>query len=129
MGSAEPPMRYSFSYKERLHLDTEFDKAIRKGRRIFHPAILIYALERADSKETRRLGLVTSHKVGTAVERNRLKRRLREIFRLNKHLLKGSCDYVFILRKDGVKLQYSKLKSIVLGGLQKEGFFNAKDDK
>lgn len=125
MGGPATIHRFRFSYNERLHLDNEFNDAIKKGRRISNPAILIYALNRSDGIAARRLGLVTSRKVGTAVERNRLKRILREIFRLNKHNIAESTDIVFILRKAGVKLKYQVMKAIILDGLKNEGFYDA----
>lgn len=74
-----------------------------------HPALFIFICPRNDNRELRRLGLITSRRVGTAVERNRLKRMLREIFRLNKHLLIPGIDMVFVLRRGGVGLSMKKL--------------------
>ncbi len=74
----------------------------------------------------RRLGLVTSRKVGTAVERNRVKRLLRELFRLNKHLLLPGIDMVFILRRGAVGLSLEKLSAILFGLWQTAGALSAK---
>ena len=48
-----------------------------------------------------RLGVVASKKVGNAVERARAKRRLREVFRLNRHLLPPGfrADVVLVARR------------------------------
>ncbi len=49
----------------------------------------------------RRLGLVVGRRVAkTAVRRNRMKRLLREFFRLNKHRLPASQDILIVARKD-----------------------------
>lgn len=47
----------------------------------------------------RRLGVIASRRVGNAVQRNRAKRRLREVFRLNQDRLPGSCDVVLVARR------------------------------
>jgi len=45
-----------------------------------------------------RLGVVTSRKVGGAVQRVRARRLLREVFRINRHLLRGPYDVVLVAR-------------------------------
>ena len=67
------------------------------------------------------MGLVTGRKVGGAVERNRIKRRLREIFRLNKHRLAPGLDIVFVPRPAACGLGYEELKSAVIGLFTKAG--------
>jgi ribonuclease P protein component len=57
----------------------------KKGVNLENRNIRILAYIRKDGKDLRRLGLVTPKRVGTAVIRNRTKRRLREIFRTNKY--------------------------------------------
>ena len=79
-----------------------------------HPAVFIYVLLRQDDPLNRRLGLVTSSKVGIAVKRNLIKRRLREIFRINKHKFKFGTDIVFILRKGADKFDFHKLEEGIL---------------
>lgn len=49
--------------------------------------------------EHSRLGLTVSRKVGNAVERNRIKRLIREYFRLNRHLLGRPLDVNVIARQ------------------------------
>lgn len=84
-----------------------------------HPAVFIYVLPAQDGSQNRRLGLITSSKVGIAVKRNLIKRRLREIFRLNKHKIKPGTDIVFILRKGADKFEFHKLEEAILSLLGK----------
>ena len=112
---------YSFSRKEKLHLQHDFKRVFQTGRKLAHPAIFIYIGRRPDELETRRLGLVTSRKLGSAVERNRLKRRLREIFRLSKHDLSPAIDVIFVPRPGACGLNYEALRSAVLGLFAKAG--------
>ncbi len=46
----------------------------------------------------RRLGVVSSRRVGGAVARNRARRRLREVFRQNRERLTGEADVVLVAR-------------------------------
>ena len=54
----------------------------------------------------KRLGIITSKKIGNAVARNRAKRKIREIFRQIKHRIEPALDIVIISGKDVVKLPY-----------------------
>jgi len=46
-----------------------------------------------------RLGIVAKKEIGPATFRNRMKRYLREFFRLHKHQIKGSCDIILMIKK------------------------------
>jgi ribonuclease P protein component len=106
--------KFSFAYFERLHIQSDFNKVFKNGLRLESKAVRILAYIRKDGQDLRRLGLVTSKRVGTAVVRNRTKRRLREIFRTNKHLLEPGLDLIFILKPETALLDYKKLESLVL---------------
>jgi ribonuclease P protein component len=119
--------RLTFNYKEKLHLQKDFKRVFKTGRRLAHPAILIYVCRRGDLSDTRRLGLVTGRKIGGAVERNRVKRRLREIFRLNKDRFIPSLDMVCIPKPGICALDYETLRNTVLGLLKNAGVFTQAD--
>jgi len=53
-----------------------------------------------------RLGITVSKKVGSAVKRNRIKRLVREFFRLHASRLSTSQDFVIIAKKDASLLKY-----------------------
>lgn len=66
-----------------------------------------------------RCGFSVSKRVGKAVIRNRVKRRLREIIRLT--LLKGGWDIIFIARAGAADADYANLKKSVEGLLSRAG--------
>ena len=116
---------FSFSYNERLHSQRDFNKVFKNGKKLENKAIKIMAYKRDDG-QIRRLGLITPKKVGTAVVRNRTKRRLREIFRTNKHSLETGLDLLFISKPETASLDYNSLKRDLTaarkrGILQKSG--------
>lgn len=113
--------RYTFRHAEKLHLQKDFQRVLKSGRRLAHPAIFIFIFVRQDGSSIRRLGLITGRKLGTAVERNRLKRRLRELFRLHKQHLVPGVDVIFLPRSGAPGLNYRQLESVVLSLLSKAG--------
>jgi len=102
---------YNFRWKEKLHSRRDFGNVLRKGRKFFHPAFLVYVYERNDGDEIVRLGLITSRKVGNAVERNYVKRRSREVFRTTKHLLKPGVDVAIAAKPPAVKLDFCSINT------------------
>ena len=65
-----------------------------------------------------RLGITVSRRVGNAVERNRVKRLIREYFRLNRVFLPYNYDYSVIAKRGAAQLSsseiYSQLKRVFL---------------
>ena len=57
-----------------------------------------------------RAGLITSGRVGSAVIRNRVRRRLREIVRRHQHELRQGIWFVIIARQDAATASYGALK-------------------
>jgi ribonuclease P protein component len=102
-----------------LHRD--FQRVLKTGRRLVHPALFIYVYSRSEGTPLRRLGLVTSRKVGGAVQRNRVKRLLREIFRLHKHEVAPATDIIFMPKAPAVRLDFRQLSEIVLSALREAG--------
>jgi ribonuclease P protein component len=105
---------FSFAYSERLHIQKDFNKVFKSGLRLENKNIRVLVYKRDDGRVVRRLGLVTPKKVGTVVVRNRTKRRLREIFRTNKHLMGPGLDLIFVSRRETASLDYNSLKTIIL---------------
>ncbi|HEX8961056.1 MAG TPA: ribonuclease P protein component [Geobacteraceae bacterium] len=95
-----------FPKHERLLHRSDFVRISGQGEKI-HSANFIILWERA-SGETVRVGITVSGKVGNAVVRNRLKRLIREFYRLNKALF-APADYNIIAKKGAASLDFSAL--------------------
>ena len=91
-------MNESFRPHERIRKRKDFSYIYRKGSRYRGKYFILICL----SNELRysRMAVVASKKTGNAVVRNRIKRRIRALFRTHKHLLTVSLDMVFIVRRE-----------------------------
>ena len=61
-----------------------------------------------------RVGIVVSKKIGNAVKRNKVKRRIREIVRLNQKYLPVGFDIVIISRRNAYNANFRYLKRDIL---------------
>ena len=98
---------------ESLKKNKEFKKVYDNGKSYATRNLVIYSLSYEKGKKNR-YGLSVSRKIGNAVVRNKLKRRLREIIRdFEKEKDFKGYDIIFIARKPVVKLDYQFLKKDV----------------
>ncbi|MGH2857663.1 MAG: ribonuclease P protein component [Solirubrobacteraceae bacterium] len=88
----------------RLSRSAEFDRVFRHGRSHAGRDLVVYVFPSADGAAPPRLGLSVSRKVGGAVERNRVKRLLREAFARESVRLPDGTDVVVIARKGAHEL-------------------------
>lgn len=79
--SAEPGARRKFPRSVRLLRHADFERVYRQGRRHFSPHMTMFYMQR-NSGEGLRVGFTVSRALGGAVDRNRMKRRIREAVRL-----------------------------------------------
>jgi ribonuclease P protein component len=96
-----------FRSVDRLKKRYEFRRVQLSGRRIHTPHFLVVV--QANALPNTRLGITVTKKVGTAVERNRIKRVVREVFRRNRFLFPASHDVVFIAKRDAKGITYQAL--------------------
>ncbi len=81
----------------RLSRNTEFERVYRQGRSHANRHLVLYAFPRAEDG-TARLGISVSRKVGGAVDRNRVKRLLREAFAGHRATIRQPYDFVIVAR-------------------------------
>jgi ribonuclease P protein component len=85
--------------RHRLSRSRDFDAVYRKGRSVSTRYLVLYAFRREEEGENEpRLGLAVSRQLGSAVERNRLKRRLRAAWEELDDAVPSGYDYVLIAR-------------------------------
>lgn len=94
---------FSVSLKENF----EFRRIYARGRSAVSPYMVLYC--RKNGRTVNRLGLTAGKKLGNAVVRNRLRRRLREIYRLNEPKLRPGYDIVIVARHRAIGAEYSAL--------------------
>lgn len=76
--------------------NTEFQKVLKSGKWFGAECVVIYVLP--NNKEENRIGVAVGKKAGKSVVRNRLKRLIREAYRLNKEQIAGGFDIVIVWR-------------------------------
>lgn len=86
--------------RTRLSRSADFERVYRHGRSHANRYLVLYAFPRGEGVGEARLGLSVSRKVGGAVERNRIKRLLREAFRARAAVATTGHDLVVVARPD-----------------------------
>ena len=108
-------MRHTVSLKEN-HL---FRRLYAKGKSAVAPTLAVYV--RGNGRRENRLGLTVGTKVGKAVRRNRVRRRLREAYRLHENRVVPGFDVVVVARAKAAFAPYAQLERELLRLLDKLG--------
>ena len=90
--------------RQRLSRSAEFDRVFREGRSHASRQLVVYAFPNAEAGTDPRLGVSVGRKVGGAVQRNRVKRLLREAFVAEAGRLPAGHDVVVVARPEAREL-------------------------
>ena len=113
-------VRFRFPAVRRLKVSREFERVRKEGRAV-RGGLLMLSVLPVDGEKRFRVGLITSRRVGGAVARNRVRRRLREIVRRNQQALKGGIWFVVIARRSAAQTDSGALEAEWLRLAQRAG--------
>lgn len=105
-------MKASVTVKENY----EFRRIYRRGRSAVSPYLVVYCLKNHSGGS--RLGVTVSKKLGHAVVRNRVRRRIREVYRLNREKMLPGWDVIVVGRGRSISGSFQKMTGAYLGCLQ-----------
>ena len=123
-GADRPSPSQRLRATQRVKRNRDFRVAREHGRRADCGAFLLvwHARPAPDSTAPARAGVVASKAaIGNAVQRNRAKRRLREVFRKHQHAVPAGLDLVFTARPALLRLEFAEVEQKFLAACRKLG--------
>lgn len=114
-------MKHTVSMKEK-HL---FRRLYAKGKSVVFPTLAVYA--RPNRSQRSRLGFTVGTKVGKAVRRNKVRRRLREAYRIHEEGMSPGWDLVVVARVKAAHVPYRQLERDLLRALDRLGVRKGED--
>jgi ribonuclease P protein component len=98
--------------KYRLRKNLEFKKVYSGGKNYWNRNLTLY--KKKNNLEETRFGITITKKVGKAVIRNKIRRRIKEIYRKNLYRIKSGYDLIFIPKQNVVDISYKELESAMI---------------
>jgi len=95
-----------------LKKNYEFKRLYSKGKNVASKHVVVYCMR--NGKTENRLGVTVSTKLGGAVQRNRIRRRIKEVYRLNETNVQKGYNIVIIARSASRCAVWRELESSVL---------------
>ncbi|MEG0371545.1 MAG: ribonuclease P protein component [Clostridium sp.] len=105
--------------EEKIKRNSHFRYIYNKGKSISNDTLVLYNYR--NKKDVSRVGISVSKKVGNSVVRNRVKRLIRECYRLNSESFNKGFDFVFIARQRASTADYKKVESAMKHLMRKSG--------
>ncbi len=105
----KPASSLSFPKQRRLTRASEYERVKREGL-VRRGKLLTLSATAVENSGLCRIGFVTSRRLGSAVIRNRVRRRLREIVRQHQHHLRQDFWIVLIAKRDAANASYHALE-------------------
>lgn len=111
----------------RLRRSADIGRVRQEGRRWPHPLVVLFVdTQPAEVPSSTRFAFAVGRHIGQATQRNRVKRRLREIVRLNRSQILAGYDCLFVARSGATTASYAELEGAVRQLLSRSGLMMAK---
>ena len=99
-------------FTESLHNSIQFSNVYKNGRSKANKYLIVYILENNTSYN--RLGINVSKKVGNSVIRHRIKRLIKESYRLQENMFNSGLDIVVVARGSASSISFNEMDSALL---------------
>ena len=96
----------------RVKKEKDFNAIFQEGKSVANRKFVVYRLE--NSEQHFRVGLSVSKKLGNAVTRNQIKRRIRHVLIAHKDQIIENLDFVVIARKGVEEMNYTEIEKNLL---------------
>jgi ribonuclease P protein component len=104
----------------RLKRREDYNKVYRHGKSVANFQFVLYCRKQPAAAPFR-LGISVSKKVGTAVVRNRIRRRVKEIVRHHAQDIAHGNEYILIARKPVAEMEYSEMEKSIIHVMKRAG--------
>lgn len=105
---------YEMDKKKRILNRKDYQLVYRFGRSTVNKQVVLYWMPRKTEHQTR-IGFVTGKKIGCAVVRNRIRRLMKEVYRLHQDELQDGYDLVLVGRGFMKWADYAKAERYIMG--------------
>lgn len=110
----------------RLRSNMEFKKVYSGGKNYWNRNLILYV--KKNNIGNTRVGYSITKKIGNSVIRNKVRRRMKEIYRLKFDGIKSGYDLIFIPKKNVVDISYKELESAMLHILKLSSLLTSQSD-
>lgn len=99
-------------FTESLRKNHQFHSVYHNGRSYANRYLVMYIME--NGSEINRIGICVSKKVGNSVVRHRVKRLIKESYRLHENIFNSGLDMVIVARPGAAEIEYKEVESALL---------------
>lgn len=119
--------------KRKLRKNVEFRTVYRRGKSFSNNLLVLYVYKNnrnrlQDGDIYNKVGISVSKKVGKSVVRSRVKRLIKESYRLNSTPLKSGYDFVFVARTALKDKKYRDVEIAMINLFKKAGLYNNEEN-